>query len=60
MNQLQNGQSMLGSNQQKDPNKLFSLTRVWDNAPKGYEKSKQYRAKLIVMMIANEKLALQR
>ena len=51
---------MLGSNQQKDPNKPFNLTRMWDNAPKGYEESVEYRAKLILQMIANEKLALQR
>ena len=53
------GQSIY-SNQQKDPNQRFIVTKEWSNAPKGFEDSQEQRAQLIVRMIAKEKLALKR
>ena len=42
---------MLGIGQARDPNLLFSVTRVFENAPRGYETSQSGRAILIRQMI---------
>ena len=38
---------MLGMGHNRDPNLLFSVTKVFENAPHGYETSESERAKQI-------------